>query len=96
MTHVDKLTATRDNLAVQRKNIEKVIVQLQQIDRASPLEVGWKTRKENQLRLGEYKALLEEVEREEHDVGRCLARTRRKAEREEGIDSGLWVRRVTG
>ena len=96
MSHVDALTAQRDDLSLQHKNIEKVMKELQQIDRASPLEVDWSTKKANLKRLEECKVCVEEIEREEHEVGRALARARRKAEREEGIDSGLWVRRVTG
>jgi len=96
MNHVDALVAQRDDLSLQRRNIEKIMNQLQQIDKASPLEVDWSTKKANLKRLEEFKVCLEEVEREEHEVGRSLARARRKAEREEGVDSGLWVRRVTG
>lgn len=96
MNHVDALVAQRDDLSLQRRNIEKIMNQLQQIDKASPLEVDWSTKKANLKRLEEFKVCLEEVEREEHEIGRSLARARRKAEREEGIDSGLWVRRVTG
>ena len=69
---------------------------LQQIENASPLVVDQKTRKANKVRLDEYKKRLEEIEIEEHEIGRAIARARRKAEREEGVDSGLWVRRVTG
>jgi len=96
MTHIDNLIARREDLTVQRRNIQKVIQELKRIDVASPLDVDWKTRKENKKKLDERQERLEEIEREEHEVGRALARTRRKAEREEGIDSGLWVRRVTG
>ncbi|GAB7339382.1 hypothetical protein MBLNU457_6021t1 [Dothideomycetes sp. NU457] len=96
MNHVDALVAQRDDLSLQRRNIEKIMSQLQQIDKASPLEVDWSMKKANLKRLEDFKVCLEEVEREEHEVGRSLARARRKAEREEGVDSGLWVRRVTG
>ena len=88
--------AQRDDLGLQHANMQRVINGLLKVELASPMVVDEKTRRQSRKRLQEYKARLGEIEREEHDVGRALVRARRKVEREEGVDSGLWVRRVTG
>ncbi|PNS19416.1 hypothetical protein CAC42_2593 [Sphaceloma murrayae] len=96
MTHVEML-ATQDNeLALRRRNIQRIIQELQQVDNASPLDVDWKTVKANKKKLEERRGELSEIEREQHELGLAIARARRRAEREEGYESGLWVRKVTG
>lgn len=96
MSHVEILTTQEDDLSLRRRNIQKIITELQQIDSASPLDVDWKTVKANKLKLVERQTQLAEIEREQHELGLAIARARRKAEREDGIESGLWVRKVTG
>lgn len=96
MNHVEVLLAQDNELALRRRNLQKLIKELQQIDSASPLDVDWKTVKANKKKLEERQAQLSEIEREQHELGLAIARARRKAEREEGIESGLWVRKVTG
>lgn len=85
----------RDDLELQRRNLQKAMKDFERIEIASPLVVDQKTRKENKQKLDQCQKRLEDIAIEEHDIGRALARARRKVEREEGIGSGLWVRRVT-
>ncbi|KAF4553744.1 Hypothetical protein D9617_6g094760 [Elsinoe fawcettii] len=96
MTHIEGLLAQEEELAMRRRNTLKIIKELQQIDSASPLDVDWKTVKANKKNLEERQTQLADLEREQHEIGLAIARARRKAEREEGIESGLWVRKVTG
>ncbi|GAB7356440.1 hypothetical protein MBLNU459_g7210t2 [Dothideomycetes sp. NU459] len=94
---IEVLTAQRDDLGVQHANLQRVITELQKLDRASPLEVDEKSRRKNRQKLEEFIEKLEEVQREEHTVGMALARAVRRADRAEGGEgSGLWLRRVTG
>ncbi|KAJ9621312.1 hypothetical protein H2203_007364 [Taxawa tesnikishii (nom. ined.)] len=95
-THIDALTAQRDDLSLQHANLQKLINSVLKVDLASPLVVDEKMRRAAKKRLEGLKERLGEVEREEHEVGRALARARRRVEREEGAESGLWVRRATG
>lgn len=94
---IEVLQSQRDDLGVQHANLQKVIVELQKLDRASPLEVDEKSRRRNRQKLAGFREKLDEVQREEHEVGMALARAIRRAERAEGAEnSGLWLRRITG
>ena len=95
-THVDALQAKSDELDRQVFNTQRVIAEMEKLERASPLEVSEKMRRENRKKLDQVRARLEEVRRERHEVGMALARARSRAQDEEGYASPLWLRRVTG
>lgn len=96
MTHLEALMAQEEDLTVRRQHILLSIRELEQIGNASPLEVDWKTSRASKKRLEEKRVELADVEREQHEVGFAIARAWRKADRDEGIESGLWVRKITG
>ncbi|KAG8631210.1 hypothetical protein KVT40_000350 [Elsinoe batatas] len=96
MSHIEVLLAQENDLAMRRRNVVKIIKELQQIDSASPLDVDWKTVKANKKKLDEHQTQLADLEREQHELGLSIARARRKAERDDGTESGLWVRKITG
>ncbi|KAF2148208.1 hypothetical protein K461DRAFT_282628 [Myriangium duriaei CBS 260.36] len=96
MSHVEALAAQEAELTMRRRNIQRIIQELLQVENASPLEIDWKTSKAIKKKLEERREQLADVEREQHELGLAIARARRKADREDGIESGLWVRRITG
>ncbi|KAK3679382.1 hypothetical protein LTR78_000943 [Recurvomyces mirabilis] len=94
ISHLETLLATEKDLVHQRRNIEKGILELEKIQKASPMEVSWSTVQEAKKRLEEQRHRLAELNCEEREVGVRIARVRRKEG--EGCEEGLWVRRVTG
>lgn len=96
MTHLEALSEQENELNIRRRNIRRIIYELMQVENASPLEVDWKTSKANKKKLEERRAQLADVEREQHELGLAISRARRRADMEDGLESGLWVRRITG
>lgn len=97
VSHTDALLVQQNDLLVQKKNIMKAIIDLERVEKASPMEVSFSTVRDAKRKLEDHRARLAEIEREEHEVGLALVRARRKEEKDEGYEgSGLWVRRVTG
>lgn len=97
LSHLEQLLAQDRSIQLQRKNVEKGIMELEKIERASPLDVPFATVKDAKKKLLEYRTRLAEVKLEEREVGIAIARARRKEEKEYGGDGEtLWVRRVTG
>lgn len=96
-THLESLLAEERSLALQRRNVEKGITELEKIEKASPLDVPFATVRDAKKRLDEYRTRLAEVVLEEREVGIAVTRARRREEEENGFDSGstIWIRRVT-
>lgn len=92
LSHMETLVTEEKALLQQRRNIEKVIADLEKVERASPMDVSFATVREAKKKLEENRKTLAEVRREEIELGIKIARARRK----EGEEEGLWVRRVTG
>lgn len=65
---------------------------LENIEKASPLEVNFNQVRDAKKRLEDHRKRLDEVKLEEREIGVAISRARRK----EGEEEGLWVRRVTG
>ncbi|KAI7128689.1 hypothetical protein KC324_g17255 [Hortaea werneckii] len=95
-THLQHLLAKEQDLLHQRRNVHKTIHDLEQVERASPMEVSFSKVREAKRKLAELRARLEEVGLEEREVGIAISRARRREEAEGGEGGGLWVRRVTG
>ncbi|KAI7564289.1 hypothetical protein D0869_12828 [Hortaea werneckii] len=95
-THLEHLLVREQDLLHQRRNVHKTIHDLEQVERASPMEVSFATVREAKRKLAELRARLEEVGLEEREVGIAISRARRREEAEAGEGGGLWVRRVTG
>jgi hypothetical protein len=94
-SHVEQLLSQERNLVMQRRNIERAISDLEQVEFASPLEVSFATVRDAKRKLEQHRDTLQEVKMEEMDVGIKIARARRREDFDEG-EGSLWVRRVTG
>lgn len=96
-SHLESLLAQERSLALQKRNVEKGIFELEKIEKASPLDVPFATVRDAKKRLQEYRKRLAEVVLEEREVGIAITRARRKEEEDSGFDSGstIWIRRVT-
>ena len=94
-SHVEQLLSQERNLVMQRRNIERAIADLEQVEFASPLEVSFATVRDAKRKLEQHRDTLQEVKMEEMDVGIKIARARRREDFAEG-EGSLWVRRVTG
>jgi hypothetical protein len=92
LTHLESLIRREQDAALQRRNVEKAIVENAKMKNASPLDVSFSQLREADKQLDELRARLGEIQLEERDLGIAIARARRKENEEEG----LWVRRVTG
>lgn len=93
-TPVEALMLQEEDLELRRRNINRAIFELTKINTLSPLEIDWKTRKANEKKLDEHRQALRAVRHEEHEVGVALTRARRRMD--DGTDTSMWVRRVTG
>jgi hypothetical protein len=83
-------------LALQKRNVQKAVSELEKIEKASPMEVPFATVRDAKKRLEYHRKRLAEVQLEERDVGIAITRARRKQEEDNGWEGGtLWVRRVT-
>jgi hypothetical protein len=94
-SHVEMLLTQEKNLVMQRHNIERAITDLENVERASPLEVPFAAVRDAKRKLEERRETLREVKMEEMDIGIRIARARRREDFGEG-EGTLWVRRVTG
>jgi len=94
-SHVEQLLSQERNVVMQRRNIERAIADLEQVEFASPLEVSFATVRDAKRKLEQHRDTLQEVKMEEMDVGIKIARARRREDYEDG-EGSLWVRRVTG
>ncbi|KAL1301710.1 hypothetical protein AAFC00_005919 [Neodothiora populina] len=95
LSRLDALQAKYDDLEIRQINIHRIILELEKLEKASPLEVTEKMRRENRKKLEGVRQTLDEVQREKHELGTALSRARGRAQREKGEDSALWLRRVT-
>ena len=89
------LLTQEKNIVMQRRNIERAITDLENVERASPLEVSFAAVRDAKRKLEERRETLREVKMEEMDIGIRIARARRREDFGEG-EGTLWVRRVTG
>lgn len=85
------MLAQEKDLMLQRQNVQKSILDLEKIERASPMDVSFAQVRDAKKQLEERRTTLGEVQLEEREVGIAISRARRK----EGAEEGLWVRRVT-
>lgn len=91
-THLESLQRQEEDKIHQRKNLQRIISELDKIQTASPMDVPFSHVRDAKRRLAELRATLSEIELEEREIGIAISRARRK----EGEEEGLWVRRVTG
>lgn len=92
LTHLEALLAQERDALLQRRNVERAILDLEKVEKASPLTVNFNQVRDARKKLEEHRKRLDEVKLEERDIGVAISRARRK----EGEEEALWVRRVTG
>lgn len=95
LSHLESLLTQEKNIVMQRRNIERSIIDLERIEKASPLEVSFADVRNAKKKLEERRGVLDEIRKEEMDIGIRIARARRKEDFGDG-EGTLWVRRVTG
>lgn len=95
---ISSLQAQLDDYRHQRGNLQRIIRDLQPRLAPGPHAVDRQTRENLKKTFDDYHADLDEIIRQEHDIGMRLHRAWRRREKEEFLDepTGLWVRRVTG
>lgn len=95
---ISSLQAQLDNLRHQRGNLQRITQDLQRLLSPGPNALDRHARADLKKTVDECNADLDEIIRQEHDVGMRLHRAWRRQERDELLDepTGLWVRRVTG
>lgn len=92
LSHLDTLLRLEQDKIHQRKNIERIVASLAQLESASPLDVSFGQVRDAKRKLEEMRITLDEIKLEEREIGIAISRARRK----EGEEEGLWVRRVMG
>ncbi|KAF2843279.1 hypothetical protein M501DRAFT_924677 [Patellaria atrata CBS 101060] len=94
---VSSLEAQLEDLALQRRNLQKVMRDIQNLRAQSPVVVGFKVMRETGTKLKQLEEDLADVRQMEHEVGLRLHRAWKRKEECEGAEpSAFWVRRVTG
>lgn len=94
-SRVEALQAKKDELDLRISNVERVLKEVEKVDKASPLEVTERMRRANRKRMEEVRTAMEDARRERHEVGCALARAYSKIQKEEGVQSALWLWRIT-
>jgi hypothetical protein len=96
---ISSLQAQLDNLAHRKANLEKSIYQMTQLMPSDPLARGMEALRqaEEKKKVEMLKEDLDDVVREEHDIGLRLHRALKRRDQNAVYEpTGLWVRRVTG
>ncbi|KAI9709780.1 MAG: hypothetical protein M1820_003183 [Bogoriella megaspora] len=90
---VASLQQQSDALEKRRFNLEKHVRELESPQHRNPLQYDLRAQREIERRIANLKVQVEELRREEHDVGLRLHRAWKK--RDDGEESTtLWVRRI--
>ncbi|KAF2673970.1 hypothetical protein BT63DRAFT_172447 [Microthyrium microscopicum] len=95
--HVGQLNAQLDDLRNQRRNLDRILRDLEGPEAKNPLNTTFREEREREKNIVAIKSELNEINMLEHDIGLKLHRANKKREREEGYEgfTTLWVRRVT-
>ncbi|KAK2767823.1 hypothetical protein FQN54_003984 [Arachnomyces sp. PD_36] len=95
---VDVLQARLDALARRKGNIGTIIHELTQVVQPSSIAYDLATRDEVKKTVTSLNNELDDIKKEEHDLGLKLLRAWKKRDEEDMYheSSGLWVKRVTG
>lgn len=94
---ITHLQAQLDGLQHRRSNLQRIIGDFSRLMQPGPHACERSTREGMKKTVEECQAELDEVIREQHDIGLRLHRAWRRREREGCVEepTGLWVRRVT-
>ena len=94
---ITTLQAQLDNLRHQRGNLQRIVLDLNRLLAPGPNSPDRHARADLKSTVDQCSSELDEIIRQEHEVGMRLHRAWRRREKEELCDepTGLWVRRVT-
>lgn len=94
---IASLQAQQDDLSQQRRNIQRVIYDLEKPEAKNPLTNSFRMIRENERRLEQARNELSDVVRRYHDLGMRLHRAWKRKERDDPNTPGsvFWVRRAT-
>ena len=94
---VTHLQAQLDDLSRRRANLQRIVADMSRLLEPGPYTCEMSTREGMKRTVDECQAELDDVLRQQHDVGLMLHRAYRRREKEGCISepTGLWVRRVT-
>lgn len=96
-SRINSLEARRNELAVRKANINTIIYELTQVIQPSSIAYDMATRDEVKKTVASLNNELDDIKKEEHDIGLKLIRAWKKRDELEAYDasSSLWVKRVT-
>jgi hypothetical protein len=94
---ISSLGARMEEFALRKRNITKLIKQLNSGAQPSATAFDWRAREGVKRTIKGLEGELAEIIQEEHDVGLRLHRVQRRRDRDEMYENptGLWIKRVT-
>ncbi|USP73863.1 hypothetical protein yc1106_01137 [Curvularia clavata] len=97
LDHIALLESQQEDLRIRRNNVYRLLSDLNNAAPPNPLLTDFKKAKAIENKKKVFEVELDEIRREEHDVGLKLHRAWKKREKEDpnAAGSALWVRRVT-
>lgn len=95
--HIEALEQRQEALAKRKQNVTAIIRDLDQVFQPSSAAYTMSTRDEVKKTISDLNNELDEIRREEHEVGVKLLRAWKKRDQKDlyGGGTGLWVKRVT-
>lgn len=93
---IDSMEARRRELAIRKENINTIIYELTKVIKPSSLACDFATREEVKRTVASLNAELDDIRKEDHELGMKVVRAYRKRDELDAYEaSTLWVRRVT-
>jgi hypothetical protein len=94
---IASLQAQQADLSLQRRNIQRLITDLEKPEAKNPLHNSFKVIREREKQLAGLKVELDDVTRKDHELGMRLHRAWKRKERDDPNTPGsvFWVRRAT-
>lgn len=95
--HIEALEQRQESLFKRKQNVTTIISELDQVFQPTSTAYTFSTREEVKKTINGLNNELDEIRREEHEVGLKLLRAWKKRDESElyGGGTGLWVKRVT-
>ncbi|EUC28889.1 hypothetical protein COCCADRAFT_29942 [Bipolaris zeicola 26-R-13] len=97
LDHIALLESQQEDLRIRRNNVYRLLTDLNNAAPPNPLLTDFKKAKAVEHKKKAFEVELDDIRREEHDVGLKLHRAWKKREQDDpnAAGSALWVRRVT-
>lgn len=96
MDLVTALEAELQSLAHRRRNLQKVIQSLTDLQPNDPVVHDLEKRRQDRTKAERFEQEMDDVRSKEHELGLRLHRAWKRREKNVEAPTGLWVRRVTG